>query len=223
MTKSSIMNKVFLYKILCIVIGLMIIGLGAFFTIISGLGSDPFNVLGHGLRQYIPVQAGTMSTMLNTTAFLVVLITKRSYVKINTILSTILIGSSMNFWDYLIGDFILSLELNFVFNVLIVLLSVVLIGFGVAVMQKINLGMVPNDAVPYIIYEKINTKKKMSYRVVRIAYDVSQALFGIILGGLFGIGTILIAFLVGPSIQFWVPHVSNMIDKLFKKLGYQFE
>ena len=60
-----------------------------------------------------------------------------------------------------------------------VVIAPVLVGIGVAMVQTAGLGMVPNGLLQFVI--------------------------GLLLGGVFGIGTVISALLTGPSIQWASP------------------
>lgn len=216
MVKSKQLTFSLILRIIFVVLGVMSIGMGAYLTVCSKLGSDALNVLGAGIMTFLPVQVGTMNALVNFGALVIVFFIGRSQIKVNTILSMFVVGTTMNFWDFVVGGFMSSADFNFAAKIVLVVLGANFIGLGVATVQKVDLGMAPNDLLPFVLYQKLSTKIKISYRLTRILYDATQVIIGVILGGLFGIGTIITACLVGPCIQFYLPHVSKGLDKIIK-------
>ncbi len=60
-----------------------------------------------------------------------------------------------------------------------------------------GLGSSPYDAMPFIISRHV---KKVSFKVVRMIWDISFMTAGFLLGGDVGIVTVLVAFFLGPII-----------------------
>lgn len=70
---------------------------------------------------------------------------------------------------------------------------------GAATYMAANLGMSPYDAVPFIIADRSG---KLSFRKVRMMWDICIMAAGAILGGDVGAVTV-VAFFIGPVIA-WV-------------------
>lgn len=83
-----------------------------------------------------------------------------------------------------------------------ILLIPVLIVFitGASCYLTADLGASPYDAVPFIIYDHNN---KLSFKVVRMAWDIGFMAVGFILGGAVGIVTIICSVMLGPVISFF--------------------
>ncbi len=60
-----------------------------------------------------------------------------------------------------------------------------------------GLGSSPYDALPFIISAHV---KKISFKALRMIWDISFMVIGFVLGGDVGIVTILVAFFLGPII-----------------------
>ncbi len=71
---------------------------------------------------------------------------------------------------------------------------------GAAAYMCAGLGSSPYDALPFIISGHV---KKVSFKVVRMLWDIGFMAAGFLLGGDVGIVTILVAFFLGPIIA-WV-------------------
>ena len=71
---------------------------------------------------------------------------------------------------------------------------------GAAAYMSSGLGASPFDALPFIISDHV---KRLPFKAVRILWDLFFMITGTILGGDFGIVTLLCAFCLGPVIA-WV-------------------
>ena len=72
--------------------------------------------------------------------------------------------------------------------------------FGAAAYMCSGLGSSPYDALPFIISKHVT---RISFRTVRILWDMAFMAAGFLLGGRVGIVTIAVAFFCGPAVA-WV-------------------
>ena len=59
----------------------------------------------------------------------------------------------------------------------------------------------------------ISESFKIQYRWIRICLDLTYVVAGYLLGGVFGLGTIVATLLLGPTIQFFLPIVERPVKK----------
>ncbi len=83
------------------------------------------------------------------------------------------------------------------------LIGCIVLGFRMSVVIKSNSGTGSNDLIAMIISDKINKRKQISFRWVRIGCDLFFVLVGFLLGGTVGIGTVTAVVLTGPAVQFF--------------------
>ena len=93
------------------------------------------------------------------------------------------------------------------------ILGCFILAFGMTIVIKSEAGTGPNDLVGVVISDK--TKKP--FGICRVLVDFSFVIIGVILGGVFGIGTIVCAFLIGPIADKFLPVSENLVHKLLKK------
>ena len=86
----------------------------------------------------------------------------------------------------------------------------VILAYGMTIVIKSDAGTGPNDLVAIVISDKLHRK----FSVVRIIVDVCFVTVGWLLGGTFGIGTIICAALVGPVAGFFLPHNQRIIERI---------
>ena len=88
-----------------------------------------------------------------------------------------------------------------------------ILAFGMTIVIKSQAGTGPNDLVAVVISDKA----KWKFGIVRIVVDVCFALAGFLLGGTIGLGTVVCAFLVGPTAQIFFPISEKICGNLVKE------
>jgi uncharacterized membrane protein YczE len=66
--------------------------------------------------------------------------------------------------------------------------------------MNMDMGTAPYDAIPYIFSSHL---PKVPFRIVRIIFDLTVTIIGVIFGGKLGIVTVIMVFSVGPVVE-WV-------------------
>ena len=136
------------------------------------------------------------------------LLLDKSYLKLGTVIAIVALGVMVDIGMQLLAP-IFEQDLHFAIRLTAMLIGNVFIGIGVAIVYSAKLGMVPNDALPIIIANKTNKP----FKWVRISYDSLTVIIGIILGGVFGVGTIICALITGPLIGYFMPKAEKVSDK----------
>lgn len=142
---------------------------------------------------------------------LLLLIVDRSYIKIGTILCMICGGPIIDFFTRIL-QFLFLPERTLWFKLPILALGCVILAFGMTIVIKSDAGTGPNDLVALVISEKSHKQ----FGIVRIIVDVSFVAVGFLLGGAFGIGTIVCACLVGPAAGLFLPRSERIVEGILK-------
>lgn len=204
-----------LIRIVILFVGLTIAHFGVTLFLLSDLGADPFNVLVQGIHRTVAAATGWGLTHGNVhmiLCFLIILVllaTDRSYIKIGTVLCMFCGGPIIDFFSWMLGG-ILNAGSAFLFRLLMLAAGCVILAFGMTIVIKSDAGTGPNDLVALVISEKTRTK----FSIVRMSTDFVFVLLGFLMGGVFGVGTIICAFLVGPVADFFLPRSGKIIDKI---------
>ena len=208
-------------RIIILLIGLTIAHLGVTLFLLAEQGSDPFNVLVQGLYRTIDgatgwgfLTHGRTHIAVSFLIILILLVADRSYIKIGTILCMVCGGPIIDFFTALIGPFITE-STGQAARIVILAIGCVILAYGMTIVIKSDAGTGPNDLVAIVISDKI--KKKFS--IIRIIVDVCFVVSGWLLGGRFGIGTLICAGLVGPVAGIFLPVNERIIDGILKKSG----
>ncbi len=206
-------------RIIILLAGLTIAHLGVTLFLLSDLGSDPFNVLIQGLfRTFsgLPSLAflthGQVHMAVSLLIILVLLLTDRSYVRIGTVLCMVCGGPIIDFFSWLLTPLFVQLT-SMVLRYFILALGCVILAFGMTIVIKSDAGTGPNDLVAIVISDKIHRR----FSVIRILVDAAFILVGWLLGGVFGIGTLICALLVGPVAGVFLPVNERWIKRVIQR------
>jgi uncharacterized membrane protein YczE len=190
-------------KILVIVIGSMIAAYGITLALYAGFGGATLAVLWQGLSETFHMSIGMASFMVALGMILFVVIYDRSQIHIGTVLYQIVYSACV---DLFANCHIYS---RYVWvNFLIMLLGVILFAVGTGLYASASLGRGSYEAVTFALAEKNNWQVK----IVRMILDIVMVVVGVLLGGKFGICTIVTVIISGPVIQL----VNARSKQLFK-------
>ena len=201
-------TKLFIKKIVILLIGLIIAHLGVTLFIQTNLGSDPFNVFIQGLFRSIPWPAGLPITHGRThmlicfLIILVLLVVDKSYIRIGTIICMFFGGPIIDFFTWLLGGFIND-RLAHPLRLILLVAGCIILALGMTIVIRSEAGTGPNDLVAIVAADKLHKP----FGIIRVIVDICFVVTGFLLGGVFGIGTIICAFLVGPVAQFFLNRI----------------
>ena len=187
-------------RLVMMIIGVAVQGLGLSLLIRLALGTDPCSCLTQGVINYVPISFGTAQLLCHLVTFIFVLRFDMSYIGFGTIGNMVCLGYISDFFGW-IWDTVLPQGFFAPTPVRWGLLVPVLIVFilGASTYMTAGLGSSPYDAMPFIISHKC---RKLPFKVVRMIWDISFMAAGFLLGGDVGIVTLGVAFFLGPVITF---------------------
>lgn len=202
----------FIKRLLILFLGLTIAHLGVTLFLLSNLGSDPFNVLIQGIANLLPLSHGTCHQIMCFLIVGILLLIARSYIKTGTFICMFFGGPIIDFFTYLLGG-IINDSSSMIIRYVSLVLGCFILAFGMTIVIKSEAGTGPNDLVGVVLSDK--TKKP--FGICRVIVDFSFVLIGVLLGGVFGIGTIVCAFLIGPIADRFLPVSEKIVLRLLKK------
>jgi len=170
--------------------GLWIFGTGEAILIDAGIGVSPWTVLAQGISKQVDLTVG-MATFVVSVLVLFLWIPLREIPGIGTILNAILIAMSIDVMRPFIPD-----QADFLPQIVQASLGILLVGVGSALYLTANLGPGPRDGWMTGVQRKTN----WPIGRVRVGIEILVLSIGIILGGTFGLGTIMFALGIGPAI-----------------------
>lgn len=189
------------------VLGNLIIGVSVAGLAYSLMGNDPFTAMNMAISDGLGVGLGTYQLIINCLLFLIQFIWGRSYIGFGSVINMCFAGYVIEFTGYGLHMLLGAPEqYTFVVRFIMMLVSLVNVSFGVSMYQTASLGVAPYDFIALDLTERFRTK----YFIVRVGTDVSCVLVILIavLSGFIawnnshlGIGTICVAFFLGPLIN----------------------
>ena len=179
-----------LTTMIMLVIGLFLFGLGEAIIIGSGSGVSPWTVLAQGISKRSDFSIG-MATFFISIAILIFWIPLKQVPGIGTILNAIIIAS------------VIDLTLPYLpqpdditFKIIQACFGILVVGLGSGIYLCSNLGPGPRDGLMIGLQKQTNA----SLPAIRTIIELLAVISGWLLGGVFGIGTILFVFGIGPCV-----------------------
>ncbi|NLW43490.1 MAG: hypothetical protein GXY89_10175 [Tissierellia bacterium] len=186
-------KKNMLVRLLLLVFGLYLCGVGLTFFYYNGLGLDGWNVLHDGLSKLFNVKIGTAFVTVSIIMLTLGILMKEK-LGIATIANALLIG---NFMQININLGLLKPQTDLLNGLLFTLIGMIITGFGYYFYMGVGLGSGPRDSFVMAVSRKINLK--VGY--VKSIIEVIAIILGYLIGGDFGISTIIIAIFTGITVQ----------------------
>jgi uncharacterized membrane protein YczE len=181
------------FRAFLLTVGIILLGIGGSFTVQSNLGTAPWTVLAQGISVQTGLPLGVSFFFVSLTVFLmwIPLSLKPGY---GTIANTIFFAFGIQ-----IGVDYIPHPANTFIAYLMVLLGVFITGCGGAMYITCGLGTGPRDGIMLAFLGKT----KLPITVVRALIEIVVLTLGYFLGGDVGIGTVIIALLIGRSFSYW--------------------
>lgn len=177
-------------RMLVLIFGLMIFGIGEAFLVVTSLGNSPWVVLSEGISLNSTLNIGE-STFLVSVVVLMLWIPLRQIPGFGTLANIVVIAAAIE-----LGLLIIPTVENIYFKYFYVLFGIALVGIGSALYITCGLGTGPRDGLMTGLHYKTGVRVGR----VRLGIEVVALTIGAILGGSLGVGTALFALLIGQSV-----------------------
>jgi len=173
-----------------LVIGLWIFGTGDAIIIAAGIGNAPWTVLAEGIAVNIDWSIG-QTTFLVSVLVLLLWIPLKEKPGVGTILNAILIAAAI---EYMGG--VLPTPEKFEYQILQVIIGSIFVGIGSGMYLTANLGPGPRDGW----MTGLQRASGIPIGRVRGSIEIGVLALGWLMGGTFGVGTIIFAITIGPIV-----------------------
>ena len=177
-------------RMLVLIFGLMIFGIGEAFLVVTSLGNSPWVVLSEGISLNSTLNIGE-ATFLVSVVVLMLWIPLRQKPGFGTLANIVVIAASIE-----LGLLIIPKVENIYFKYIYVLFGIALVGIGSALYITCGLGTGPRDGLMTGLHYKTGVRVGR----VRMGIEVVALSIGAFLGGSLGVGTALFALLIGQSV-----------------------
>lgn len=177
-------------RMMVLIFGLMIFGIGEAFLVVTSLGNSPWVVLSEGISLNSSLNIGE-STFLVSVVVLLLWILLRQKPGFGTLANIVVIAASIE-----LGLLIIPTVDNVYMKYFYVLFGIALVGIGSALYITCGLGTGPRDGLMTGLHYKTGVRVGR----VRLGIEIVALSVGAILGGSLGVGTALFALLIGQSV-----------------------
>ena len=191
-------------KIIICFIAVFGMGFTLSFLILCDMGTDPCTFMNRAVAVKVGLSFGTYQLIVNIFMLCLVFIFKKKLIGFGTIFNMVLIGYYADFFCWVWRKIIpASAFTEPVSRWTIFIVALILFLISVAIYINQDMGVSPYDGLPIIITEKLMADKSMIGKtILRILWDGSALMIGVIAGNTPAIGHILMVLFLGPAISF---------------------
>lgn len=202
-------------RIVGMILGIVIIGLGVACLRLAAFGTDPFSCMNIGVSNHLPISYGTYQAILNIVLLIPVVWIKPSSFGVGALFNMLGLGYVVDAWMWAFGSFgitVESMEAFLIIRFLLLVIGITCVSFGVALYMKTDLGVAPYDMIGQIVDEL--THGRIPFKWARVILDCISMIIGFATGGTFGVATLVVAFFTGPLVSWFREHV---VAKIFRE------
>lgn len=175
-------------------VGLTLFGIAMAIFIRAGLGQAPWDVLHYGLSTRLPLSIGTIIILVGLLVLLL-WIPLKQWPGLGTIANAVWIGVAADATLWLLPPIH-----DLGWQIAAITVALVVNGLGGALYIGAQFGPGPRDG----LMTGLHLRTGMSMRLVRTVVELTVLAIGWLLGGIFGVGTVAYALLIGPLTQFFL-------------------
>ncbi|OIJ14112.1 membrane protein [Anaerobacillus arseniciselenatis] len=187
------------------ILGLFILSFGISLTILSRLGAGAWDALNVGLSNVVGFTVGTWVILVGFILIFINAILLKKKPEFIAMITVFIIGYFIDFW--LIIAFPNFYPATFIWQLVVLLVGVILMGFGIATYLQAKFAIIPIDRLMMAVQFRL----KVSLMVGKTIGEVTALIFAFIFGGPIGIGTVIVTFSIGPLIQMFFPHLEKWV------------
>ena len=186
------------HKTLKVVLAFLCNGMAISLFILAGFGLDSISVFSAGLANIFHTTVGMASLGFYFVVILATFFVDRSYISGATLLSLVIVGPSIDIFTELFSC-VVTPESDLLIRIIFFIIAYLSLAFAVALYLSVHFGISAADMIPIIVSDKTHRQ----FRWCKVAFDITVIIIGFLLGGSFGIGTIIVGLITGPTIQFF--------------------
>lgn len=190
-------------RLIILIFGLTIFGIGEAFLVITSLGNSPWVVLSQGISLNSNLNIG-QATFLVSFLVLILWIPLKQKPGFGTIANMVVIAAAIEF-----GLLIIPETTNLAIKYFYILLGIALVGIGSALYITCGLGTGPRDGLMTGLHYRTGVRVGR----VRLGIEVVALSSGALLGGSLGVGTALFALLIGQSVAISLGVLARLTSK----------
>ena len=188
-------------------IGLAINALGIALIIFSTVGAGAWDTVAIGLNHSWGLTIGICTVITQVLVVLATGIIERKRLQYESIIAIIIRSIFLDAWIYLVFNHI-DLAASWEIQWLYFIFGIISMGIGIGIYMEAHFPKSPIDGLMLAIHNRF----KWSINTSRIVVELSGAVIGFLLGGPVGLGTLIIALVVGKIIQMTNIKIKKIIN-----------
>ena len=182
-------------RVLQLLIGLVLYGVGDGLVITAGLGVDPWTVFAQGLARHTGIGVGWITNIVGLLVLLL-WIPLRQKPGLGTVLNVLLVGTAIQ-----VTVTVVPPVHGFLAQVLVLLAGVVVVATASGLYIGAHFGPGPRDGLMTGMHARLGWPIWVS----RLTVELTVLVIGWLLGGTVGIGTVVFALGIGPLVHIALP------------------
>ena len=203
-------RKNFIPRLFLVLAAVTSMGFCMSWIVLCDFGTDPCTLMNLAISKTLGMSIGNWQALLNCILLVFVVIFGGRNLGFGTLANMFLVGYSLQFFSWLWGMVLpAGLFESMVVRILVLIPALSLFIVSAAVYMDTDLGTSPYDAVPYIISKWL---PRVPFRFVRICFDITVVIIGLLFGGQLKIVTVLMAFTIGPVIELVGKQLQKIIE-----------
>lgn len=192
-----------------LLLSVIILGFCLSFLDKTSFGTDPCTTFNLGISKSLGLSLGNWQALFNSFLFLFVFLFGRDQIGWGTLANMFVVGYSYDFFSWINGMLLPADLFDTMLNRLLITIPILaLFIIAVAIYISIEQGIAPYDAIPNMISKKL---VNIPFKLIRMGWDISITILGVLLGEKIGLITIIMAFTIGPAISFVDKHIVSKL------------
>lgn len=201
-------------RLVALLVGLFVFAAGIVALLESGLGLSPWDVLHQGLAEHTRLSFGAANIAVSALVLAVAFVLG-ARIGLGTLANALLVGGFVQLLTTSEAVAALS-DRGLGPRLALLAVGIVLMGAGTGFYLGAGLGAGPRDSL--MVVGAARTRFRIG--VVRGALELSALAAGFVLGGTVGIGTVVFALSIGPTVEaaFWVLERASLVTPTLSTL-----
>lgn len=190
------------------VAGLLLLSLGIALTILSDLGTSPFDALLVGLSFNIGLTVGSWEIIIAAIMIVGNAMLGRQKPELLGIMTAVIVGIGIDFWLHTLSQAIAPIGVTS--QILYFIAGLFAVGVGTAIYLHTNFAPIPVDRLTLLVKELAKTNLFFSRTAIYLMFLV----LAIVFGGPIGIGTVLTVCFGGLILNAIMPVTAKTLDRM---------
>ncbi len=189
-------------RYLAFILGLAALALGVALAVQSSLGASAYDSINFAVAGKLNLSVSFAISISSIVLIIISSIIRRKKPRISTFITGLIMGLLIDFWVSIVQNINVD---SLIMQLVVFIAALVLMGIGIAAYVISKLPLSPLDD----LLVALDGATKISMGKIKIFIDVTCMAVAFMLGGPIGVGTILMALLLGPTINFFY----NLMDR----------